>query len=746
MKIKSMTATFGRLQNARLELGEGLNILEGPNEGGKSTWCAFLRAMLYGIPTRERDTKTAIAEKNRYQPWSGGAMEGAVELEWQGRDITLRRGPRGSTPFGAFSAVYTGTGEPVPGLTGENCGERLLGVPRAVFERTAFVGQSGAAIAADSELEKRIAALVSSGEEEVSYSQVEGRLKEWLRRRKYNKSGLIPKLEGELEVIDDTLARQERSRRQAREAGAEREKLVERRDALRERLWAWRSRENVEKRRRWQQAQSALEAARAEEAALAAEVGAAPDRETLRSAQGDLAYLHTLDSNLRLAQNQVQPARAAAQAARAAAEDPLFPDMTPDQAWQQASRDREAAASGPARPAGWVTALLVLGFVAAAGLFTAGAVLEQWVMMAPAIVLLVAAGLTATIRGARHAAAQRRYETARAALLARYGAQFPDDILARANDYRERYTAAQEAERKLQAVEDSARNLAGQREELKAGLLELVHTFAPEVKDTFGVSAALSRALNLAEKLSNARVRLEGAERLAESLEKPEEGEETAGSGTEDPGEVDSKALAAQIAALEGEIARVSGDLAMARGELSSLGDPDLFEARRGELTEELARRREEYDALALALEGLNEANAQLQERFSPAINRSAGAILAQLTGGKYDKVTLTREFEASAEEKDGVLPRRALVLSQGTAEQLYLAVRLAICDLVLSGGERVPLVLDDALDAFDDRRAALALDYLRRAAAERQILLFTCHGREGALAGSWPEVRVTRL
>ncbi|HIR84149.1 MAG TPA: AAA family ATPase, partial [Candidatus Galloscillospira excrementavium] len=176
MRIKSMTATFGRLQNARLELGEGLNILEGPNEGGKSTWCAFLRAMLYGIPTRERDTKTTIAEKNRYQPWSGGAMEGAVELEWQGRDITLRRGPRGSTPFGAFSAVYTGTGEPVPGLTGENCGEKLLGVPRAVFERTAFVGQSGAAIAADSELEKRIAALVSSGEEEVSYSQVEGRL------------------------------------------------------------------------------------------------------------------------------------------------------------------------------------------------------------------------------------------------------------------------------------------------------------------------------------------------------------------------------------------------------------------------------------------------------------------------------------------------------------------------------------------------------------------------------------------
>ena len=125
MKILAMTATFGRLDHARLELGSGLNILEAPNEGGKSTWCAFLRAMLYGIPTRERDSKGAIAEKNRYQPWSGAPMEGVLELEHEGRLITLRRGPKGSVPFGDFSAVYTDTSLPVPGLTAETCGETL---------------------------------------------------------------------------------------------------------------------------------------------------------------------------------------------------------------------------------------------------------------------------------------------------------------------------------------------------------------------------------------------------------------------------------------------------------------------------------------------------------------------------------------------------------------------------------------------------------------------------------------------
>ena len=46
-----------------------LNILQAPNEWGKSTWCAFLAAMLYGLDTRAKSTKTALADKERYAPW-----------------------------------------------------------------------------------------------------------------------------------------------------------------------------------------------------------------------------------------------------------------------------------------------------------------------------------------------------------------------------------------------------------------------------------------------------------------------------------------------------------------------------------------------------------------------------------------------------------------------------------------------------------------------------------------------------
>src|SRR5699024_8242089 len=77
--------------------------------------------------------------------------------------------------------------------------------------------------------------------------------------------------------------------------------------------------------------------------------------------------------------------------------------------------------------------------------------------------------------------------------------------------------------------------------------------------------------------------------------------------------------------------------------------------------------------------------------------------------------------------------PREALLLSQGTADQLYLAVRLAICEMVLPAEKAVPLVLDDALTSFDDARCAAALDVLMELSRTRQILLFTCQEREGA-------------
>ena len=749
MIIKKMAACFGRLQNETLELSPGLNLLEGPNEAGKSTWSAFLRAMLYGVPTRERDRQGYLAEKNRYQPWSGAAMEGRMDLIWQGREISLRRGPKGAAPFGKFEAVYADSGEAVPGLTGENAGELLLGVPREVFERSAFVGQGGAAIDAAPALEKRIAALVSSGEEEVSCSETQRRLKDWLNRRRHNRTGLIPKLEGELEVLDDTLARQSRAHRQAEDARRDIEALSAERKELQAALDAHRCAENRERRRRYEEARSALEAAEAEAGAVHAELtrhGAPPGREALRAAQEDLGYLNTLHANIKLAESQIEGARREAEYARREAADPLFPDMAPAQAREQAARDeaevtrlqREAERQGK-RFLRW----LPFGFLGGGAAAAAGYALARPDFVVTSVAAGVAVFLVIECMAVVTGSLSRKKALQKAALLLeRYAAQFPQDIPRRAEAFAEKCVLADEAAHRAQAVEASLAQLTQQRDELQGRLLALVHTFAPTVRDTFGVSAALSRALALDEKYAAALVRLEGARKLAESLPPPA----ALPDGDGPPPDTPPQVCAARLAAVEGELSRLRSVLAMAQGELSTLGDPALFQARRDALCEALERRRAEYAALELALDTLEQANGDLQARFSPALNRRAGEILSALTGGKYESITLSRDFEAAAEEAGGVLPRRALALSQGTADQLYLAVRLAVCDLALPSEEPAPLVLDDALANFDDGRMALALDYLLELGRARQILLFTCHSRERAYLERRPDAACIQL
>lgn len=109
MKLRTLTATFGCLDQATLDLRDGLNVLVLPNEQGKSTWAAFLTAMFYGIDTSQRSSRGKLPDKVRYQPWSGKPMCGTVELEWNGQLLVLQRTSERGDPWGRSGP---GTGIP----------------------------------------------------------------------------------------------------------------------------------------------------------------------------------------------------------------------------------------------------------------------------------------------------------------------------------------------------------------------------------------------------------------------------------------------------------------------------------------------------------------------------------------------------------------------------------------------------------------------------------------------------------
>jgi len=724
MKIKRMTATFGCLNASVLELGPGLNLLQAPNESGKSTWAAFLRLMLYGLP-RDRDKKNYLSDKTRYQPWSGAPMEGELVVESQGREIILRRFFIKNTPFGGFSAQYAGTGEAVPGMTGTNCGEMLLGVGREVFERSAFLGQGGAVTPAP-ELERRIASLVSSGQEDVSYSQTAERLKEWSNRRQVNRSvGLIPKLEEELRETNRVLERLEELTAGIAAGEEARTRLEE---ELRELEGQKQIHQRLQRRalnQRFGQAQLEFEEAQAAWDRLEKErlrLGTIPPRETLKQAQGELQYLKALDEEIRRGEQAAAQAGLVQSRAEAAAQDPYFGGLSGEQAVlkaRQEAQQYDALAARRKKQKNWSILSLLLGLLCG-GL----AYFSLYTLVGSGVFALCALLFW---NSSRKAAGEQK------ALLESYRTDTPEGILPLAEDYKTRWEDWQEKTRQADTIQSALDDQRDRRTRGRTELLDFVHSFAPEASDLFGCSAALSRALGLEDRLREARDKLSLTRRRRDDLE-------AQGATAYDtlealyPPEKSLEEIELLLMQTAQALEEAKQALSTAQGEQKAVGDPAALCARREELANALDRRKQEQQALALALEALEAANRGMRERFSPALNRRTGELLRRLTCGRYEQVTLSRELEASALPAGGVVPRRALALSGGTADQIYLALRLAVCQLCLPEDDPAPLVLDDALLAFDGARLEQALDLLLELAGDRQILLLTCQDREGRI------------
>ena len=121
-------------------------------------------------------------------------------------------------------------------------------------------------------------------------------------------------------------------------------------------------------------------------------------------------------------------------------------------------------------------------------------------------------------------------------------------------------------------------------------------------------------------------------------------------------------------------------------------------------------------------------ASSELQRRFAPRISLRAQELFSRLTGSRYDRLQLTQDLSlhAGAEGEDTL--RAALWRSDGTVDQLYLALRLAVAEELTPAA---PLVLDDVLVRFDDDRLALAMDILKEESEHKQVILFTCQTRE---------------
>lgn len=420
MMIKRLDATFGKLEGESLELHDGLNVISAPNESGKSTWCAFVRAMLYGVDSSERQKAGFLPDKMRFAPWSGSAMQGSMQLESGGKDITITRTTKtASAPMREFSAVYTGTSVSVEGLNGNNAGEMLTGVSRDVFRRSAFVEQGKVAVTHSAELEKRISAIVSSGDEDCSFTEADGRLRQWQRKRRFNRHGRLPELEDELSHKKQLLA-------ELSDAAQQRENMA-----------------------------AELETAKQECERIEAEV--IESRKVVRKEA--LSSLQGVRNEVNAATERHDKAAERRDSCRAALCACAIGERKPEEAKAEVKTDLENSMKLKERserkssPVLAIILMILCGALVAAGFLLPDLMIHAFVAAAVAL----AAGIALFIRASRRKT--EKYEAAkqRRKILAKYKAESEADIAASIDEYLELYKNYAEAQR---AEKESAEALA----------------------------------------------------------------------------------------------------------------------------------------------------------------------------------------------------------------------------------------------------------------------------------------------
>ncbi len=750
---------FGMLENRDFVFAPGMNILEGHNESGKSTLQAFIKFMLYGLPGR--GVGDAPSERMRRLNWRTGRAAGNMTVDVGGRtyriERALSRTVSGSAESGresfteSLQIVDLESGSPLP--RGTQPGEHFLGVPGSVFESTAFVRQLGCTGVDGAGVSEALENLMTSASESSNTARALTRLDSARKAllHKTGRGGEIYALQAERTAVVNRLNR-------AKLVGSERIAAQTLIDGLKK--TAGETREKLNRLRICCDAAEAqnllrrfenLHALEKKTAELRGELEALYTREGREGFFPDRAYAASLrDLERRIAGAEAEVARRETELARMRYEQPGDRSRAEHAAeirtagGADALRARHAELTHGAKFMRGIAVLcLIVGCLAVLGAIALAFIVPSFVGYEAALV-----GIPFLAGGAACLFVAHQRKGALADLCRRFGLSKTvggDAFAAWLNS-----CFAEEAQ--LTGYAEVLEQVEGELDERRAVLdayrreaFDLLGRWKIRVADG-GLGEELSAAIPRAEQAADAAdlLRRDLAKyeatctNTAEELAEYDENEllrRVAAVG-ENAGELNITALRRERDFLTQSLASVEEKRIETEKKLIALEataeDPVRLAADAEELDRRIAALIARHDAIRLAAEALTEAAESLRRGVLPRLRARAGKFLSEITDGRYAGIGLGREMTMSV-ERDAATHSVEL-LSSGTADAAYLALRLALAELLFPN-EQPPILLDESLAQLDNDRASALLAMLKvRCAEGAQCLIFTCHPREAEL------------
>ena len=740
MIIRSLNITeFGGVKELSLSFSDSLNIIMGNNESGKSTVMLFIVYIFYGLPTKR--SGTAAIDKARSVSRDGGKAQGWLDLEADGKLYRISRSLRGRGSV--FSVTELETGE---NIECESPAKLFLsGVSRETFESCCFCGQQRCGGINAEQVGAALSNLSANADEGIDAARVLSLIREARKEYKHElgNGGLIYKVgeqiaelehkrfstEKLLDELDADAQRLESFERQRQDA-AERLERAEKKKARAVTMRVLADFNSLaDTRARIKEEESALSAL-VESSGLGGVIPKENEFFEIQRLLGDYRERLSELERKRTANERLRGARidmgAKEKAERIAANGGK-------EEYLRSVSDKLRGARTLFVAAG-ISALISL-ITAAAGLLAGGAILAI-------MLVLSAAGLSsAAVCAVLGAKAVRELDSELASLGTdkRSYAAFIENCFAQLEIYlaeRERiehYAKEEElALSRLESVRAQMREklsaygrYSAEADEQKAleGLARDIKIFSERYKNKER-ELALQRALAAKQALA-----LEGYDE-----------EEIRGSVSEEPDTlgIDTRVAEEEYASASEELKSLTLCVTKLQIKLGSVGVSHQtlseIDSELEELLEQRKKYTERYEIYDMAYKAVASAKENLHKAFAPDVRRRAGEIIDRASDGRYSGIYLSSAFDVDVSCGDS--PLAASMLSAGTADMIYIAIRIALIEKIFDAP--VPLFLDETLSHLDDARASRVLELISELASQNgQALLFTCHSREAALCES---------
>lgn len=748
MKIKSLNiASFGGIKNKQIDFGDNFNIVYGNNENGKTTIMNFVKMMFYG--TERGSGQISKNLRKKYTPWDNSGMAGSIDFEMKGRNYRIERIFGSSNSTDKVTLIDLDLGEHK--AVSADIGNDLFGLSCPAFERSVFVGQFGfpeSNAIAEGEINSKLSNLTLTGDQTVSFDEINKRLydaKTNLTTKRgvglYDKNvtayrELTDKLNS-LEQLQQTLNSKQEN---ADQINGLIENLKAKYTELKEKIDGEKDFKNAQKLKELLLLKEKLDTLNQ---SLKLSDGKLIDEMFLRKiefclskiknseqkATAKIKEIEILQNNLDLALNP-------------------SPDMTPERTEQlkqkvanlekeqsQINSGIERLENSPKPKNTLFLIMLILGLsLCGIGI---GIIILKTVLLGGA---LTAVGLISVIIAfilkinAKGKISKNDKELLDLKLKQN---QLISLIVTEKANLNAINTAinsnATMIESQKQRLKECKNELEFLKEEKQTNTDNLFKAYAPykTVTDIEEIRNSLEdireKALTQKEIKQNinyilrdvgnisyeeARLKLEKLQIYKNNIDfefLKQELEQTSKQLTE---------KVSEFATLNTEIKTIKENTANIQS----------IKAKLNRLQETIESQKEYCDALDIASSVLAESFVEVRRSFGSVLEKRASDIFKGITNGQYQNMSISKSFEIAVEKADVFGSKEIDYLSNGTADQAYLSLRLAICELIGQTNGRLPILLDDALAQYDDTRTKTALEFLKEYSKEGQIILFTCH------------------